>query len=225
MLLGPSLLCATVGFAVGCALRSPADRLASAGPAAPAPRSRPPAAVTLGAVTAALFATLAWRLGPGLDLVAFFALAAGGVVLTLVDLRTLRLPDIVTGAILLAGLSLLGIEALAVDEIGSYLRALAGAVVLAAYHFALAVVRRGALGFGDVKLAAVLGLHLSWLGWGELIAGAALSFVGAGTAAAFMLASGRARLDTPLAFGPWMLLGALGGVLFGAELTEAYRAW
>lgn len=225
MFLGPSLLCATVGFAVGCALRSPADRLASAGASAVPARSQAPAALTLGAITAALFTALTWRLGPGLDLVAFLALAAGGVVLTLVDLRTLRLPDIVTGAILLAGLSLLGIEALAVDEIGAYVRALAGSVVLAGYHFALAVLRRGALGFGDVKLAAVIGLHLSWLGWGELIAGAALSFVGAGTTAALMLARGKARLDTPLAFGPWMLLGALGGILFGAELTEAYRTW
>lgn len=230
MALGIPLLCALVGFVVGAAMRAPVARLVAGSPTPVLPRavvvrSRAPAGVVLGAVTAAVFTVLACRLRPGLDLVAFLAVATGGVVLASVDLRTLRLPGAVTGGIWLAGLALLGIEALARDEVASYVRALTGSCVLAAYHFGLAVCRRGALGIGDVKLAAVLGLHLSWLGWGELVVGAMLSFVGAGASAAVLVATGRARRDTELPFGPWMLAGALGGVLVGGAPFEAYATW
>ncbi|MDI2132087.1 prepilin peptidase [Yinghuangia seranimata] len=229
MFIGSPLVCAALGFAAGLVLRLPVERLVAAAPV-PAPpaalvRTRPPGTLSLAGLTAAVFASLAWRLGPGLDLLAFLVLAACGVVLALVDLRTLRLPDAVTGAMLLAGLALLGMESLAVGDPTAYARALAGALLLAGYHLALAVFRCGALGLGDVKLAAVLGLHLSWLGWDNLFAGAFLSFAGAGLAAAVLLLTRRARLDTALPFGPWMLLGALGGVLYGDQLMSAYAGW
>ncbi|NUU21947.1 MAG: prepilin peptidase, partial [Streptomycetaceae bacterium] len=218
MFISPTLVCAAIGFAAGLVLRAPAERLAAPRPpssAATRARTGPPPHPSVPVATAAVFALLAWRLDPGLDLLAFLVLAAAGVVLTLVDLHTLRLPDLVLGPILLSGLTLLGIEALALDDFDAYGRALLGALVLAAYHFALATFRRGALGLGDVKLAAVLGLHLSWLGWHVLIAGAALSFACAGTAAAILVATNRADRDTRLPFGPWMLLGALAAVLYG----------
>lgn len=228
-----TLLCAAVGFAAGMALRVPAERLVAGmsgvrvGVGRPVGPVRPvvPVAPILGVVTGGVFGLLAWRLGPGLDLLAFLLVAAAGVVLAVVDIRTLRLPDSVVGAVLLAGLTLLGMEALALDDFQAYARALLGSLVLAAYHFALAVCRKGSLGLGDVKLAAVLGLHLSWLGWHVLIAGAFLSFACAGAAAIFLLATRRARLDTALPFGPWILVGALGGVLYGEQLMGAYTAW
>ncbi|MCF2529060.1 prepilin peptidase [Yinghuangia soli] len=249
MFISATLVCAVVGFAAGLVLRVPIDRLVTtaSGRAAatwqperpataegPAPVPRPPVVLAvpgspgmaaLGALTGGVFALLAWRLGPGLDLLAFLLLAAAGVVLAMVDLRTLRLPDSVIGVLLLAGLTLLGIEALALDDFEAYARALLGAFVLAAYHFALAVFRRGSLGLGDVKLAAVLGLHLSWLGWDVLAAGAFLSFAGAASAAIVLLATRRAQWDTALPFGPWMLVGALGAVLCGEQLVAAYVGW
>ncbi len=230
-----------IGFAAGILLRVPVERLiggaggsllVSASGAPPRvvarggggwPRPRP--ALALGLVTGAVFAALAWRLGPGLDLLAFLVLAAAGVVLAVVDLRTFRLPDAVVASLFLAGLTLLGIEALALDEFRAYVRALLGALALSAFHLVLAVARAGALGWGDVKLAAVLGFHLGWLGWDVLAAGAFLSFTGAGVTAVVMLATHRARPETVLAFGPWMLVGALGGVLCGEELVTAYLGW
>lgn len=228
-------MCAAVGFAAGLVLRVPVERLVvgmsgvtvgvtvGVGVGRPA-WPRVPLAPVLGVITGGVFGLLAWRLGPGLDLLAFLLVAAAGVVLALVDIRTLRLPDSVVGVLLLAGLTLLGMEALALDDFEAYARALVGSLVLAAYHFAVAVCRKGSLGLGDVKLAAVLGLHLSWLGWHVLIAGALLSFACAGAAAAFLLATRRARLDTAFPFGPYILGGALGGVLCGEQLVGAYAA-
>lgn len=216
-----TLTCAAVGFAAGLLLRAPVERLVAATGGAAARGPQKPLSPLL---TGGVFALLAWRLGPGLDLMAFLVLAAAGVVLALVDQRTLRLPDPVVGALLLSGLSLLGIEALALDDPEAYARAVLGALVLAGYHCALAVFRRGGLGWGDVKLAGVLGLHLSWLGWDVLIVGAVLSFAGAGIAAAFILATRRARPETALPFGPWILTGSLAGVLCGEQLAAAYTA-
>src|SRR6185312_3166583 len=81
--------------------------------------------------------------------------------------------------------------------------------------------RRG-LGFGDVKLLGVLGLFLGWLGWGVLVVGVAAGFTLGAVAALAMLASRRAGLRDHLAFGPWLIAGALVGVVAGRPLVDAY---
>lgn len=72
------------------------------------------------------------------------------------------------------------------------------------------------LGFGDCKLAALIGLVLGWVGLSALFAGITLGFA---LAALFVLprivTGGFSRTRT-LAFGPFMLLGALGALLIAA---------
>ncbi|MCW3813880.1 prepilin peptidase [Micromonospora sp. DR5-3] len=81
-----------------------------------------------------------------------------------VDLACLRLPDPLVGAAALGGgLGLVG-AALAADAPGRLLAALVGAAVLFAGYVLLALLPGARLGFGDVKLAAALGLPLGWLG-------------------------------------------------------------
>jgi leader peptidase (prepilin peptidase)/N-methyltransferase len=81
----------------------------------------------------------------------------------------------------------------------------------------LAVLPRSGLGFGDVKLAGLLGTALALLGWGALAWGTALAFLSGGLMAAALLVTGRAKRNTPLPFGPHMLAGALvAAVLFGS---------
>jgi prepilin signal peptidase PulO-like enzyme (type II secretory pathway) len=68
---------------------------------------------------------------------------------------------------------------------------------------------RSGLGFGDVKLAGVLGLPLGWLGWPAVLLGLALPHLLAGPVALFLLLTGRAKRGTGLPFGPALLAGAL----------------
>ena len=73
------------------------------------------------------------------------------------------------------------------------------------------------LGFGDVRLAGVLGIGLGWLGWGPLLVGLYAGFllggVIGGVLALFHLVD---RKGVP--FGPFMLLGAVAGVVWGEPI-------
>jgi leader peptidase (prepilin peptidase) / N-methyltransferase len=169
------------------------------------------AAVALGAVAGAV--------GAEPQLPAYLWLAAVGVTLAVIDIETLRLPDRLTLPSYPVGLVLLAIPA----EWPALGRAVLAAAVTGAAAFLLALLApRGGLGFGDVKLLGVLGLFLGWLGWGVLVVGVALGFALAAVAAAGMLASRRAGLRDHLAFGPWLIAGALVAVVAGRPLVDAY---
>jgi leader peptidase (prepilin peptidase)/N-methyltransferase len=115
-----------------------------------------------------------------------------------IDLAVHRLPDrIVLPA------------AVAVALHSQSLRSLAGGAVLVTAYAVLAILPRSALGFGDVKLAGLLGTALARIGWAPLVWGTALAFVLGGAVAIVLLTSGRARRDTQLPFGPAMLAGGL----------------
>jgi len=66
----------------------------------------------------------------------------------------------------------------------------------------------GALGMGDVKLAALLGLYLGWLGWSTVLTGAVAGFVVQAALALVLLAARRVGRRDALPFGPAMLVGA-----------------
>jgi leader peptidase (prepilin peptidase)/N-methyltransferase len=171
------------------------------------------AAVALGAVAGAV--------GAAPELPAYLWLAAVGVTLAVVDAETLRLPDRLTLPSYPAGVVLLAIPA----DWSALGRAVLAAAVAGAAALVLAVLApRGGLGFGDVKLLGVLGLFLGWLGWGVLVVGVALGFTLGAVVAIGMLASRRAGLRDHLAFGPWLIAGALVAVVAGRPLVDAYLA-
>ena len=111
---------------------------------------------------AAACAAVLWRFGTGWALVPPLVAAVSLVMLAAVDLRTYRLPDAVNGAALAAGLAAVAAESVAAGRPGTVgVSAAAGAGYFAALWAARAV-RPSALGLGDVKFAAVLGVHLGW---------------------------------------------------------------
>jgi leader peptidase (prepilin peptidase)/N-methyltransferase len=102
------------------------------------------------------------------------------------------------------------------------LRALIGMAALYAFYFLLVLINPRGMGFGDVKLAGVLGLYLGWLGWGELVSGTFMGFLYGGVVGLLMIALRRAGLKSKLPFGPFMLLGALTAILVGGHLADLY---
>jgi leader peptidase (prepilin peptidase)/N-methyltransferase len=157
-----------------------------------------------------------------LALVAFLYLAAITISLALIDLDVRRLPDAIVLPAYPVLAVLLGSSSVLVGDVAALGRAAIGGVALAAFYLLLALMKPGAMGLGDVKLAGVLGLALAWLGWPQLIVGAFAAFVTGGVFALILLATRRASRASGIPFGPWMLLGAWIGCFAGAPLAHLY---
>ncbi len=172
--------------------------------------------------TAAVFLALAARIGLSAALPAFLYLGAIGVALTLIDLDVKRLPDAIVLPSYVVGGILLGAAALGTGQYGDLLRAAFGMAILYGFYFLLALIYPAGMGFGDVKLAGVLGLYLGWLGWAELATGAFLGFFFGGVVGAVLVAVRRAGRKSKIPFGPFMLLGAFVAIMAGGALADLY---
>ena len=175
---------------------------------------------SLNLVTALLFAVAVWRLGLSPELPAVLAFIVGGVLLAVIDWKVQRLPTRIvyfTLAGVAAGLLFASIVEwnwvpLATAVAGGLLFANAFFLV---WLFTTKYAGLMLLGFGDVRLAAVLGLMLGWYGLPYVLYGAiaghllALAIVGA------MYVHER-RLYVRLAFGPPLIAGTLAVVLLQA---------
>lgn len=173
--------------------------------------------------TALLFALVAARLGPSASLPAFLYLCAVSVALAAIDLETQRLPNVLTLPSYLVGGGLLAVAAAVDGDVGRLLRAVEGMVALYAFYFVICYATAGkGMGFGDVKLAGLLGLYLGWLGWPELLVGAFAAHLLGGVVAVWLLARGGASRKTRVPFGPFLVAGALVALLVGSPIAHAW---
>ncbi|MGW1344996.1 prepilin peptidase [Kribbella sp. NPDC002412] len=180
------------------------------------------AASWCGLLAAVSGGLLGWMLGTTPVLVAWLLLAVSGAVLGYIDARTRYLPSaIIWPSYLVVGLALLG-AAVVSGEWGSLRRAvIAGAIGFAVFYVLWFVFPRG-VGFGDVRLSGLLGLALGWLGWGEFITGLYGGFFLGAVVGIALIATKVMTRKQMVPFGPFMLIGALGGVLLGGPLAELY---
>lgn len=177
------------------------------------------------ASTAVLFSvTAAWAASEGqlALLPALLYLVAIGVALALIDLDVRRLPDAIVLPSYVVVAVLLGGAALVQQDPAAAVRALVGGVLLWLLYFVLCVARPGGMGFGDVKLAGILGAYLGYAGWSALVVGAFAAFLLGGAAGAALVVSRRAGRRSSLPFGPFMLAGAALGLVAGASLAQWY---
>lgn len=172
--------------------------------------------------TAVLFGLVGLWLGWSTALPAFLYLTALALALVLIDLDVHRLPDALVLPAYPVTAVLLGLASWSAGDATSLLRMAVGGLGLFGLYFVLMVAKPGGMGFGDTKLAGVLGMVLGWLGWGPLVVGAFGAFVIGGVFSAVLMATGRARLSSAIPFGPWMVAGAAAGVVGGHQLWSAY---
>ncbi|MFB8349737.1 prepilin peptidase [Streptomyces niveus] len=167
-------------------------------------------------ITALVCAALAAATGPRPELAVWLLLAPFAVLLALVDRNVHRLPDQLTLPLAAAAAALLGIAALLPHEGGSWPTALLGGLVLGACYFVLFLINPNGMGFGDVKLALSLGVVLGWYGWLVLFVGAFAGFLLGSLYGLGLILMRRANRKSAIPFGPFMIAGALLGVLLGA---------
>lgn len=174
-------------------------------------------AALAAAVTAGLLgARLGW--GPELLLVAY--LVPVGVALAVVDWRTRLLPSRVVAPSYVV-VAVLCVLAAAPGDWADLVRAGWGWLVAGGTFWLLWLLYPRGMGYGDVRLAGVLGMALGFLGWGPLLVGVYAGFllggIGGGVLTLVRVVDRRAY-----PFGPFMLLGAVVGVLVGDWLARLY---
>lgn len=183
---------------------------------------------TVELLTGVLFALTAWWIGPAWVLPAMLYLVAVAVALALIDLDVHRLPDAIVLPSYVVGVLLLALASWnpgGEPDWGSLLRAVIGGAAMFAIYFLLVLVYPAGMGFGDVKLAGVLGMYLAWFGWAPLVTGWFAAFLLGGVFAVALLAVRRAGRRSGIPFGPWMLAGAFVGIVAGAPVMDWYLAY
>jgi leader peptidase (prepilin peptidase)/N-methyltransferase len=162
------------------------------------------------------------NISEGIVAAAFSSVFAVGIALSIIDFRTHRLPNAIVLPSYLVGFVLLGSAALLAGDGERFVRSLSGMLLMFTAYFVLALPRRQGIGMGDVKLAGLLGLHLTWLGWGSLAVGFFGAFLLGGIVSGVLLVLRRANRASRIPFGPWMIAGAVIGALWGEVTTRSY---
>ena len=118
---------------------------------------------------------------------------------------------------------LLTLAAVGDDDFDAIVRGLLAGVVAFTIFFLLHMISPRSMGFGDVKLAFVLGLSLGWLGWGEVLLGLFLGFLYGAVIGLVLIATRCAAKSQALPFGPFLAAGALTAILVGDSIINWYR--
>lgn len=176
-------------------------------------------------LTAVLFVSVTVRLVQ-LDLLtalpAFLWFVAVGIALAMIDLDVGRLPN----AIVLPAYPILAVllttAALLSHDHSALLRAAIGGSASYALHYATALARPGGMGFGDVKLAGLVGGMLAFVSYPVLLVGVGAAFLLGATTGLVAIASGRASRESTIPFGPFMVVGAVGSIFMGGFISTLY---
>jgi leader peptidase (prepilin peptidase)/N-methyltransferase len=191
-------------------------------PAVPFPRGLTLGDVSVYPVTIGLFVLGALRFEPIAVLVLYLLLFVVLLALSVIDIETLRLPDRLTLPTAAVSLPAIAMISVASDHGDAILGALMGAGMYFGVLLLAHLAHPAGMGFGDVKLALVMGLYLGWptagglntvvvVIWAMLIGFALGSIIGIG----MLLLRKR---SVPYPFGPFLALGSVVVMLAAPDL-------
>jgi leader peptidase (prepilin peptidase)/N-methyltransferase len=175
-----------------------------------------PSTLAVSTVTALVCAGLAAAGGLHPETAVWVLLTPVAVLLTLIDHRVHRLPDVLTLPLAAATAVLLGVAALLPAGTGSWPTSLLGGLALGGAYLVLFLINPSGMGFGDVKLALALGAALGWYGWGIVLVGAFMGLLYGAVYGLGMVVLRRAGRKSAIPLGPFMMGGAFTGLLLGA---------
>lgn len=136
------------------------------------------------------------------------------ITLAVIDLDTYRLPNPIVFTGMVAGI-VFSIFTRHPTLPGALLGFLAGGVPL----YLIAVVSKGGMGGGDMKLGAMIGLYL---GWQNVLLALFLASLTASVMGIVLMAAGRIRRRDPFPFGPFLAVGTFLVMFWGEALTNWY---
>jgi leader peptidase (prepilin peptidase) / N-methyltransferase len=161
-----------------------------------------------------IYVLLWYKLGVGLPLVLNGLLSSALLVVALIDFDHKIIPNVITLPGMTMGLGL-SFWVLSITPLVSLAGLLTGGIIF----YLIAVVSKGGMGGGDIKLIAMIGAFLGWQGALFTIFSAAL--LGSLVGVTLMLLGRKGRKDK-VPFGPFLAGGAMLFVLTGDDLIRWY---
>ncbi len=157
-------------------------------------------------------------------LVSFLFLFAMLLTVSVIDVELFRLPDLIVLPSLLVMLALVAVVSVVEDQPEQIRYALVGGALYFGFLFFAHLVYPRGMGFGDVKLAAVMGLSVGWLGTsypaaiGLVLWAMLIGFITGSIVGVVLLAVRRRSKQIP--FGPFLALGTIAAVLLSSGLVS-----
>lgn len=165
---------------------------------------------------------------PGLAALWFLGFICPLLVVSVIDLKILMIPDVISLPFILVGFLVRLIAAKfhqpQVLLLDSFLGVLLGAGALFLVAKTYEWIKRGevGMGLGDVKLAGMIGAFLGWKA--VLVVFVLSSFLGSVVGILIMIFS-KKGLKTQIPFGPFLSLGALMNLFWGNQILISYFHW
>ena len=169
-----------------------------------------------------MYATVFFRYGPGWHLPLLFALVSSLLVITFIDLDFQIIPDVITLPGIIIGLA--ASHFILPDPFSKYsllgfVHSLIGLLAGGVTFYLIAILSRGGMGGGDVKMMAMVG---SFMGWkGIFLTTLVGSLTGSLIGIALIVFKGKGR-KTKIPFGPFLALGSLVTLFFGRLIADWY---
>ncbi|MHB8483082.1 MAG: prepilin peptidase [Nitrospiria bacterium] len=154
------------------------------------------------------------QFGPGWECLAYSILYSSLLVITFIDLSHQIVPDVITLPGMVIGV-LVSSTLLSIGLVNSVTGLFLGGLLF----YLVAVLSRGGMGGGDIKLIAMIGAFIGWKAVLLTIFVSALT--GSILGICLMIFMGKNR-KYPVPFGPFLALGAMVSVVWGNEIIFWY---
>jgi leader peptidase (prepilin peptidase)/N-methyltransferase len=167
-------------------------------------------------LTAGLLVVAAWlRDGSWVDVAGAIVLLLSLLAVFFIDLTHHIVPNVITYPGIAVGLLFAAAQ-------GRFVEGVLAAVGAGLFFLLVAILSRGGMGGGDIKLAAMMG---AFLGWPAIAVALLLAFTGGAAVGVLLIASGRRTRKDPIPFGPALAVGGMIALFFGASIVDWYVRW
>lgn len=140
-----------------------------------------------------------------LPLLGLAVVIAGALPLSIIDFREHRLPNRFTYPAIAINIGIVAIAGMA--TLDPLRMAISLAIASATWGIGYALSNAKGIGMGDVKLLVAINASVSWFSPAAVLVLLAIGFTLASLASLALIAMRKANLKTPIAMGPFLLLG------------------
>ena len=219
-----TVFCALLGVPGGMLANLLVERIPDKRSLRPLPRAGALAGSTAQIIaivaTVLLFAGTGLRFGADWVVPAYLVFFVCLVSITVIDAERQIIPNYIVYPTIFTSIPLLALAALAEGEWDRFGHSMIGASLAWLALFAIHMVSPAGMGFGDVRLAFVLGLFLGWIGLTHVLTGLFLGVVLIAVVGVVLAMFRLKSLQEHIAFGPFLAAGSAIAVFAGEPLIR-----